>query len=217
MKRQAGFTLVEIAIVLVIIGLLLGGVLKGQELIESAKVKNIAQDMRAISVAVLTYQDKYRALPGDDTKAGGTTGRWGTGACSVTGAGNGVIDGDPFAAKDSSTEPICAWEHLRRAGLLTGEVTDGNPKHTDLGVFGLTSSPISNDTTRLRGVLYICANNVRGRRVIPLDALMDDGDPATGSMVTTKALTAADGGFKLTPLSSGSVVDGDSYIVCMGF
>src|SRR6516164_11396797 len=95
MRRQAGFTLVEIAIVLVIIGLLLGGVLKGQELIESAKVKNIGQDFRAISIAVLTYQDKYRALPGDDPKA---TTRW-TGACAATiittqGAalGNGQID-----------------------------------------------------------------------------------------------------------------------------
>ena len=47
--RQAGFTLVEIAIVLVIIGLLLGGVLKGQELVNNAKVKNLANDFRAVS------------------------------------------------------------------------------------------------------------------------------------------------------------------------
>ena len=69
MKKQAGFTLIELAIVLVIIGLLLGGVLKGQELINSAKVKNFAADFRNIPVAIYGYQDKFKALPGDDVQA----------------------------------------------------------------------------------------------------------------------------------------------------
>ncbi|HEY4998029.1 MAG TPA: prepilin-type N-terminal cleavage/methylation domain-containing protein, partial [Usitatibacter sp.] len=65
-SQQSGFTLVEIAIVLVIIGLLLGGILKGQELINSAKVKNIANDFRVIPTYIYAYQDKYKSLPGDD-------------------------------------------------------------------------------------------------------------------------------------------------------
>ena len=69
MKKQAGFTLIELAIVLVIIGLLLGGVLKGQELINSAKVKNMATDFKNIQVYIYGYQDKFRALPGDDALA----------------------------------------------------------------------------------------------------------------------------------------------------
>ena len=68
-SRQSGFTLVEIAIVLVIIGLLLGGVLKGQELINSAKIKNLINDLNGLSTAVYAYQDRYRALPGDDAGA----------------------------------------------------------------------------------------------------------------------------------------------------
>ena len=68
-NQQKGFTLVEIAIVLVIIGLLMGGVLKGQELINSAKVKNFANDFRSISSFVYAYQDRFRALPGDDDAA----------------------------------------------------------------------------------------------------------------------------------------------------
>ena len=64
--RQRGFTLIEIAIVLVIIGLLLGGVLKGQELIDSAKVKNLATDYKNIPIFIYGYQDKFKALPGDD-------------------------------------------------------------------------------------------------------------------------------------------------------
>ncbi|MBE0493720.1 MAG: prepilin-type N-terminal cleavage/methylation domain-containing protein [Thiomicrospira sp.] len=61
-NKQKGFTLIEIAIVLVIIGLLLGGVLKGQELIKSAKVKAAAGDVNAYGVALIGYQDRYGDL-----------------------------------------------------------------------------------------------------------------------------------------------------------
>src|SRR6476620_3558482 len=66
MKRYArGFTLIEIAIVLVIIGLLLGGVLKGQELITGARVRNLISQQDGIKAAFFGFQDRYRALPGD--------------------------------------------------------------------------------------------------------------------------------------------------------
>ena len=68
-KQQSGFTLVEIAIVLVIIGLLLGGILKGQEMITQAKIKNVMADFSGISAAYHGYQDRYRAIPGDDFNA----------------------------------------------------------------------------------------------------------------------------------------------------
>src|SRR5665647_3444069 len=73
--RQSGFTLVEIAIVLVIIGLLLGGILKGQEMITQAKIKNVINDMNGITAAFNSYQDRYKALPGDDLNA---SSRWST-------------------------------------------------------------------------------------------------------------------------------------------
>ena len=72
-RKQHGFTLVEIAIVLVIIGLLLGGILKGQEMITQAKIKNSIADFSGISAAYHGYQDRYRAIPGDDA---GAAGRW---------------------------------------------------------------------------------------------------------------------------------------------
>ena len=64
-KLTRGFTLIELAIVLVVIGLLLGGILKGQELIESARARNLISQMDSIKAAFFTFQDKYRALPGD--------------------------------------------------------------------------------------------------------------------------------------------------------
>src|SRR5215510_7834364 len=88
MKRNQGFTLVEIAIVLVIIGLLLGGILKGQEMITQAKIKNVVADFSGISAAYYGYQDRYRAIPGDDPNAGT---RWTAGG--VPGDGNGQLDG----------------------------------------------------------------------------------------------------------------------------
>ena len=69
-RMQQGFTLVEIAIVLVIIGLLLGGILKGQEMITQAKIKNVVADFSGVSAAYYGYQDRYRAIPGDEVKEG---------------------------------------------------------------------------------------------------------------------------------------------------
>ena len=84
-RKSSGFTLIEIAIVRVIIGLMLGGVLKGQELINSAKVKNLAGDFRNIPVFIYGYQDKFKALPGDDSAASTHA------SASKNGDGKGVL------------------------------------------------------------------------------------------------------------------------------
>src|SRR5713226_8139586 len=89
-KRRQGFTLVEIAIVLVIIGLLLGGILKGQEMITQAKIKNVIADFSGVSAAYHGYQDRYRAIPGDDPNAAT---RWTVAPAAVSGNGNGVVAG----------------------------------------------------------------------------------------------------------------------------
>jgi len=66
-QTQKGFTLVEIAIVLVIIGLLLGGVLKGQELITNSKIKSVTQDFENITAAYYAYRDRKGEYPADST------------------------------------------------------------------------------------------------------------------------------------------------------
>lgn len=107
MPHQRGFTLIEIAIVLVIIGLLLGGILKGQELITGARVKNLINQIDGVKTAYFAFQDRYRALPGDYSAAS-------TNIPNVTqnGNGNGQIE--------SGNESIAVWDHLSKSGFITG-------------------------------------------------------------------------------------------------
>jgi prepilin-type N-terminal cleavage/methylation domain-containing protein len=118
MYKSKGFTLIEIAIVLVIIGLLLGGVLKGQELITGARVRNLISQQDGIKAAFFGFQDRYRALPGDYSAAGANINCGG--ATCVSGDGNGRIEA-PNAA--TTHEEILAWNHLTMAGFLNGSYT----------------------------------------------------------------------------------------------
>ena len=102
-RKNAGFTLVEIAIVLVIIGLLLGGVLKGQEMIENARIKNLINDIDGVSAAIYAYQDRYKSLPGDD-KLASNAGRGWTNA--VAGDGNGRLADNGNPAHESVRDTL---------------------------------------------------------------------------------------------------------------
>ncbi|MEO8628421.1 MAG: prepilin-type N-terminal cleavage/methylation domain-containing protein [Betaproteobacteria bacterium] len=122
MKRNAsGFTLIEIAIVLVIIGLLLGGVLKGQELITGARVRNLISQQDGIKAAFFGFQDRYRALPGDYAAADKNL-NCGTSITCPVGNGNGRVE-NPATSTGTIHEELIAWNHLTAAGFLNGNYT----------------------------------------------------------------------------------------------
>jgi prepilin-type N-terminal cleavage/methylation domain-containing protein len=123
-KKQSGFTLIEIAIVLVIIGLLLGGVLKGQQLITSARVRNLISTQDGYKAAFYGFQDRYRALPGDYSQAHQVIA-----GVTKDGNGNGFIESAattcPTGANCAADENNLVWDHLSHSGFITGSYTYG--------------------------------------------------------------------------------------------
>ena len=115
-SRQTGFTLVEIAIVLVIIGLLL----KGQEMIENAKIKSIVNDMKAVQAAYNGYIDRYKSIPGDETNATMNARGWNTSAAAGGGNANGVLTVTAATAFGNGGEERAFWRALRASGLIAG-------------------------------------------------------------------------------------------------
>lgn len=223
MKRnQSGFTLIEIAIVLVIIGLLLGGVLKGQELINSAKVKNFGMDFKNIPVVIYGYQDKYKALPGDDVAADTHLATPGL----DNGDGNGIISGN-WDSVTPADETVTFWQQVRLAQLTTGATAiPVAPTRTDPyfplnavgGRIGIESGSVNPPIVGLRGSYYICSEGILGKFVTQLDAQMDNGSPNTGAMMAyAYAPPAAPRAAATTgPAPAAAIVDTNTYTVCLG-
>ena len=208
-SQQSGFTLVEIAIVLVIIGLLLGGILKGQELINSAKVKNLANDFRVIPTYIYAYQDKFRSLPGDDSGAVAHVG-----AGTNIGNGNGTIEGEWNDVETGTTEANIFWEHIRKANLAAGPTTPAAgfaPVNAFGGRVGVTSATAAQTVGGLSGTYLVCSDAVPGKFAKQLDIQMDDGNTAAGSMRVVAQAT------KTPAIATPAIVDGTNYTVCLAF
>jgi len=202
-QQQSGFTLIEIAIVLVIIGLLLGGVLKGQELITQAKIKNVINDFNGVSTAVYGYQDRYRRIPGDDPAA---TTRW-TILNSVTlpaTAGDGQLTGNFDDNTSTYSETQMFWADLRLAGFISGDTATlaaatalpQNAASGNLGVQwatvtapgaggGSATSPLQFSAPGL----LVCSTQLPGKIAESVDVQLDDGHPNTGSIRAFESAT----------------------------
>ena len=230
MNKQAGFTLIELAIVLVIIGLLLGGVLKGQELINSARVKNMASDFRNVQVFIYGYQDRFRAVPGDDAAVDAHLGAACVPSCAAASPaglqGNGVIDGawDTLTGGD---ETCVFWQHVRLANLAPGtSVVDcANAGSTYVarnasgGRFGVQSVGAAGnfvtivDPVPMTGSYVACSQGIQGNFATQLDTLLDDGETSTGSV--RAVVNSGDA----SPTSADITLNNPStpMIVCMVF
>ena len=170
---RKGFTLVELSIVLVIVGLLIGGVLKGKGMIESSKIKRVKSDADGIVAAVNTYQDRYGAFPGDDPierTFGGVT--------IPAGNGSGLID---------TAERANAWRALIGAGLVAGDasktVESEVAKRSPYGGGYLFRYGTYGD----KNGNYILVNNIPSNIIQALDEKYDDGVWNTGDIQTTTA------------------------------
>jgi prepilin-type N-terminal cleavage/methylation domain-containing protein len=185
MKRQSGFTLVEIAIVLVVIGLLLGGVLKGQELVLNAQIRNAINEYNNVASARFAYQDRYRQIPGDDNTA---STRWNN---VVDGNGDRTITGN-WDNNDGTQETSIFWHHLRNDGLVVGARLN-----TQAATFELPRNSFDGDIGIQTGALSIfvdtiCQSNIPARAAIIIDTRIDD-DPGDGTGGSTGSLQASTG------------------------
>ena len=171
-NKQNGFTLIELAIVLVVVGLLLGGIFKGQELMTQAKIRNVVNDLTGTAAAHHSYQERYRASAGDDA---GAAARW-TSPATQSGNGNGQIAG---AYNDTAgAESGYFWQHLRLSGLIAGAASDFTPPQNAVsGVTGVQGA----GALGLTG-LVLCSSNLSAKIAQAVDTQLDDGNATTGQV-----------------------------------
>lgn len=217
-KDEKGFTLVELAIVLIIIGLLIGGILKGQELIANAQITNAVSQIKGVDGAVATFRETYAAFPGD---LGNATNRIAgcdaDSACDDPSNGtqnNGRIDAQIGAAPAATggNEDFQFWQHMRVADLITGFTGVGTtvnfgqsyPSASIGGGFtvGHTTAGATGFTPVRAGHYIVLTGSISGTvdaggagvltasQAARIDRKLDDGSPNSGSVYGIDAGTS---------------------------
>jgi prepilin-type N-terminal cleavage/methylation domain-containing protein len=210
---QAGFTLVELAIVMIIIGLLIAGVLKGQELIGNARVTTTVAQIKSIDAATSTFKDTYAGIPGDLTTPGTRVPNC-TGDCDATpGNGDGVLGTAAapatFAAAPTG-ETVGFFPQLAAAGLITGIVPGtatfgGDYPQAKIDATGIIPGSITATTAAQMPAaagylgaptgLYLSLTNavaasaagttpLKPSEASRIDIKLDDGVPGSGSVIS---------------------------------
>lgn len=203
MEMQRGFSLLELSIVLVIIGLLAGGIMVGQDMVRQAELRSLMTDVNKFKTALNTFKLKYSALPGDMRNA---TSYWGIAAsgaaCKTTqGTGTQTCDGDGdgmiLTTATNTNEMFRFWQHLTNAGLIEGQYTGISGTATSYDNIVGTNCPAS----RINGVGF----TPYYRGVVTADTITFDGDYDNALTIgSTTTGTFADVPF-LTPAETQSI------------
>lgn len=208
-QRQRAFTLVELSIVLVIIGLIIGGVLTGQQIIQNARVTNALNTIQAYQAQFQTYVQNYGTLPGDDPSA---IQRFPGGDIPSSGDGDGKLKGS-FDSTSSSDETRFMWSHLRAAGLVKNQLNGASnaiqPPNSFNGIYGFQNGAFGS----VFATPVLCLNNVPVSAAQAIDSRLDDGLSNKGNaqaMVATGAVGEAVSGTVATSYGSA-----DSYTLCI--
>lgn len=207
-QSEQGFTLVELAIVMVIIGLLIGGILKGQELIANAKIGATVSQIKGLDAALNTFQDKYNGLAGDilspDTRLPGCD----AAPCNDAGNGDGRYTNVAGAAPATTDEGVVAFAQMSAADLISGVNTTTTETTPTFGGYlpavkaggGMWLGSSSNTGTATGGFTGLSANRpyaaLNGTNAAvsdssgamtptvaaQIDRKLDDGAPGAGSL-----------------------------------
>lgn len=216
MRSQQGFTLIEIAIVLVIIGLLVGGVLQGQELIENSRVKQAVKDMNGTAAAVFAYQDRYGRTPGDDGPTATVQGRGSSwSSANIGGDADGRLEINRNQTFNGSGEAGPFWRQLKAAGFIAGDPADTGvaalPTNSWGGLVGVTSQTAMGGL----GGNKVCLSQVPGSAAIAIDGELDDGSGATGRLRATQGTSGQNTVPANGALGGGGVYSEDNvYTLC---
>jgi prepilin-type N-terminal cleavage/methylation domain-containing protein len=161
---RRGFGIIELALVIVILGIAFVLTLKGTALIAPMRAFVVSQQINQYRSAVLHYQIDFRGMPGDDPAA---PARWGrdpalyvAGGRILSLAGDARIDGSLDDAANASGEQYLAWSDLRRAGFVEGDPT----------LVGISARPENT------------YGGVPGTDAALLDKRLDDGNISTGQL-----------------------------------
>lgn len=211
-NSQAGFSLIELAVVLIVMGLLIGGILKGRDLIESARLKRVMSQLNEFRMATSTFLDKFDALPGDFNKA----------STQINGElrdgnNNGVIEG---AGLGGGSEALAFWSHLAAAGFIgspgptgsqnVGEFGKGAPESSIGGGF-----TVENNQNGLKGLWFILGQKhgehgtgglLTPAQAMSIDKKMDNGHPTSGKV---QAMNGSD------VQGQGCLTEGEAYNVAI--
>ncbi len=142
-SSQKGFTLVEIAIVMIIIGLFIAAIVKGNELVHNSRINKSITQAKAFSMAATNYLDKYNSLPGDDVRAAIRLPGCTPGNFCISGDGNNVIGAatnnySHFNQAGLTTMPAVEsslfWKHLVLSDIMAGIESSANPANPEWGV-----------------------------------------------------------------------------------